>query len=92
VGHGWGLSGGRAVEVRVEKAMPLVQATMMGIRVVALGAVALFDLTGVVIYALMRRALVAPEPDRSAIEPFRKSALTISAAYQEAVGGIRSLR
>jgi hypothetical protein len=71
------------VEVCVEKTVALV-------RVVATGAVVIFDLTGVIVYILLRRALAVPGPDRSPIEAFRMSARTISAAYQEAVGASRS--
>lgn len=55
--------------------------------VMGLGAACIFDLSGILVYLLMRRALIAPEPNRSAIEPLQLSARTISDAYRQAVGG-----
>jgi hypothetical protein len=66
-----------------------VQDVARCLRTFSMGATAIFDLTGTLIYVLTRRALAAPEPDRSVIEPLRLSARTISDAYREAVGGVR---
>jgi hypothetical protein len=57
-------------------------------RAIGLGAACIFDLTGVLVYAIMRRALAAPQPVRSVLEPLRLSASTITDAYREALGSI----
>jgi hypothetical protein len=77
-----GVLGEMPVEVWVQKSSMLL-------RTAAMGAVVIFDLTGVIVYVLLRRALAVSEPDRSPIEVFQMSARTISAAYHEAVGGAR---
>jgi hypothetical protein len=46
----------------------------------------MFDVSGALVYFLTRRLLAAKKPDRSAIEPFRAAARTISDAQHEAVG------
>jgi hypothetical protein len=56
---------------------------------ISLGSLALFDLTGVVTYALMRRLLAARRARSSPVEPFRASARTVSSAHHQAAGTAR---
>jgi hypothetical protein len=52
---------------------------------VSLSIGSLLDPTGGATYTLLRRILAVGEPERSAAQPFRASAQTISRAYTEAL-------
>jgi hypothetical protein len=55
-------------------------------RQASLGSLALFDISGVVTYALMRRLLAVKKAQSSPVEPFRASARTVSSAHRQAAG------
>lgn len=50
---------------------------------VILGIGALFDLSGIVTYRIIRYRMVAEKSSESATDPFRSSAELISAAFRE---------
>ena len=52
---------------------------------VSLSMASLFDLTGMTVYALLRRSLAVRDPDKSVIGSFHASARTVADAYDEAV-------
>lgn len=55
----------------------------------SLVGMSIFDVTGLVVYTVMRRWLTAKQHNRSAIEPFRSSAQIVSDAYRDASGTTR---
>lgn len=53
------------------------------------GILALFDMTGLIIYRVMRRRLAAAQAEGSASQPFRSSADLIFRAQRDAVEASR---
>jgi hypothetical protein len=54
-----------------------------------LGIIALFDLTGIAVYRMMRRRLAVEKVDESAAEPFRSSADLLFRTRREVVEASR---
>lgn len=50
---------------------------------VGMGVLSLFDMTGLIMYRMMRRRLAAAKPDESPAESFRSSARLIFEARRE---------
>lgn len=51
----------------------------------ALGTAAIFDVTGAVIYRVLRAGLPVPPPPGSALDPFQQSTSEIQDAHHEAI-------